>query len=34
MIVEGSSLPLLSLITFSPLVGALIIAFIRDHEQR
>jgi NADH-quinone oxidoreductase subunit M len=34
MIVEGSSLPLLSLITFSPLVGALIIAFIPRENQR
>ncbi|MEA2538078.1 MAG: NADH-quinone oxidoreductase subunit [Chloroflexota bacterium] len=34
MIVEGSSLPLLSLVTFVPLVGALIIAFIPKGNER
>jgi NADH-quinone oxidoreductase subunit M len=34
MIVEGSGLPLLSLITFIPLVGALVIAFLPRDGQR
>ncbi|MDQ2965005.1 MAG: NADH-quinone oxidoreductase subunit M, partial [Chloroflexota bacterium] len=34
MIVEGSSLPLLSLITFIPLLGALVIAFLPKDDHR